>query len=78
MSKNCKNCGELTEKLQEVKEELNECRFDRNLAQLEAHQYKQALDEIEKIVSGTYYETEQTIRFKMQDIQDVIGKAKEK
>ena len=41
------------------------------------HRYKQALDEIDKIVSGTYYETEQTVRFKMQDIQDVIDKAKE-
>lgn len=28
------------------------CRFDRNLAQLEAHQYKQALDEIEKQVKA--------------------------
>ena len=39
--------------------------------------YKQALDEIEEMTGGTYYETEQTVKFKMQDIQDIINKAKD-
>lgn len=39
--------------------------------------YKQALDEIEEITGGTYYETEQTVKFKMQDIQDIINRTKE-
>lgn len=41
------------------------------------NRYKQALDEIEEMTDGTYYETEQTVKFKMQDIQDIINKAKE-
>lgn len=41
------------------------------------HKYKQSLDEIEEIASGTYYETEQTVKFKMQDIQDIINRTKE-
>ena len=43
----------------------------------ECEKYKQALDEIEEIIGGTYYETEQTVKFKMQDIQDIINIAKE-
>ncbi len=39
--------------------------------------YKQAIDKIEEIASGTYYETEQTVKFKMQDIQDIINRTKE-
>lgn len=39
--------------------------------------YKQALDEIEETTGGTYYETEQTAKFKMQDIQDIINRTKE-
>lgn len=44
---------EKEQELQEVKEELNECRFDRNLAQLKCHQLEQKLDNI-KDVSNTY------------------------
>lgn len=39
--------------------------------------YKKAIDKIEEIAGGTYYETEQTVKFKMQDIQDIINRTKE-
>ena len=54
-----KCCKENAEKLEQWLEKYNQVsrdfyngKFDRNLAQLEAHQYKQALDEIEKQVKA--------------------------
>lgn len=86
MSKDCKNRYELAEKLQEVKEELNECRFNRNLAQLEAHQYKRALDEIEECIKDSICQEECNYNWekpcpdcdcRYNDIIDIINKTKE-
>lgn len=82
----CEYCLKMTKYRCSIQRDVYKCLCEENpnchykkLAHKTAkcENYKQALAEIEKIVSGTYYETEQTIRFKMQDIQDVIDKAKE-
>ena len=82
----CEYCLKMTKYRCSIQRDVYKCLYEENpnchykkLAHKTAkcENYKQALAEIEKIVSGTYYETEQTIRFKMQDIQDVIDKAKE-
>lgn len=43
---------ELEEDFEETKEDLRECEFDRNIAQLEANKYKQALDEIDELIKS--------------------------
>lgn len=71
-----KECKDLKQELQEVKKDLSECEFDRNLAQLEANQYKQALDEIEKFctVYSANHDAYETV---YKDILAFINKAKE-
>lgn len=64
------------EELKENNYNLNMSMYQYRSTQKENDRYKQALDEIEEITGGTYYETEQTVKFKMQDIQDIINKAK--
>lgn len=67
---------ELEEDFEETKEDLRECEFDRNIAQLEANKYKQALEEIEgfiEVVSGECRISE----MEWGSIQDIINKAKE-
>lgn len=66
----------LKQELQEVKEELYECRFDRNIAQLEAHQYKQVLDEIEEFCT-VYSADHDAYEMVYKDILDIINKSEE-
>lgn len=61
-------CEELKEKQKELLHDCNSCKF---------HQYKQALDEIEKIVSADYYDDSWgTLAIKIDSIKEIINKAK--
>lgn len=48
-----KQRAKLKQELQEIKEDLNECNFDRNVAQLKANQYKQTIDSIGKLLEDS-------------------------
>lgn len=65
---------ELEEDFEETKEDLRECEFDRNIAQLEANKYKQALDKIEEfcIVYSDNHDAYETV---YKQILDIINKA---
>lgn len=80
-------CEELKRKLQEVKKDLNESNFDRNTAQIEVHQYKQTLDEVERCIKDAICEEECGINREypcpdcdcsINNIIKIISKEKEK
>ena len=67
---------ELEEDFEETKEDLRECEFDRNIAQLEANKYKQALDEIEEFCT-VYSDNHDAYETVYKQILDIINKAEE-
>ncbi len=64
---------------EELKFNENHFRVDAARAKMKAKKYKQALDEIEKIVNADYYQDSWgTLAIKIDSIKDIIHKTKDR